>query len=317
MKLEPPGQKAVIHELANEAEKLGLRLYAVGGCVRDWVIGRNSSDIDFLTSGSAEKLAASLCRLYGGTWQAFEKFHTVRCFTGIGRIDLARFRKEIYPSPASLPQTLPAETLEQDLRRRDFTVNAMAVELTGGSFELTDLYNGLDDIKAGIVRVLHKDSFFDDPTRIYRAARFAARFGWQLAPETAACAAGAIAAGIPARLSRERIRNELFKILSDSKPCMAMEILNSMGALDFIFPKLKPVPRIEKISSRSAQLAVIASNLDDGAAFIASLRLSKKESREIFELSGLSVSRKKHSRGLLKSVKDINIGKESQNEKEK
>jgi tRNA nucleotidyltransferase (CCA-adding enzyme) len=298
MRLVPPGHNSFIDELSIEALRQGLRLYAVGGCVRDWLAGRPCGDIDFLVSGPAEGLAAAVCARHGGTWQVFGSFQTVRCFTATGeRMDFARFRRETYSRPAALPHTEPATTIEEDLLRRDFTVNAMAVELTGNSYELTDLYGGREDLMAGLIRVLHRRSFTDDPTRIYRAARFAGRFGWRLSDDTAELAAQAIKDGIPGLLSRERLRNELVKILSEKDPAPALEIIAENGSAAFIHPGLRSLPGISSFDGINARIAALAADmgLEYGMEFIAGLRLSKKQNREILELAGFPV--KMHRRG--------------------
>ena len=313
----------IIKFMAGEAARLGLRLYAVGGCVRDWIMGRPVHDIDFLSGGPADGLAEAVIARYGGKWQKFVSFQTVRCLTEkAGRIDIARFRRETYSKPAALPETVPADTVEQDLLRRDFTANAMAAELAAGDnagaafyAALTDICGGEADIRAGIIRVLHKDSFRDDPTRIYRAVRFAARFGWQLAPETQELAMQAARAGLPGLLSRERLRNELAKMLADDNPAAALEMSAQLGAADFIFPGLNamaadfqsilspeclpelpgtPVPGINPgempVLIRIAAMA--RSLVPAGADFIASLRLSKKQSRAIAAMAGITLPRK-------------------------
>lgn len=354
----PQENRDIIRFMSAEAARLGLRLYAVGGCVRDWIMGRPVHDIDFLAGGPADGLAEAVIARYGGKWQKFGSFQTVRCLTEqAGRIDIARFRRETYSKPAALPETAPADTVEQDLLRRDFTVNAMAAELTGidgdsvgGSGNagirpaegpataicacgvdagdaaavpgnsaagnkddqafhaiLTDIYGGESDIHAGIIRVLHKDSFRDDPTRIYRAARFAARFGWKIAPETEKLAIQAAVDGIPGLLSRERLRNELVKILSEDNAAQALEIAARLGAADYIFPGMNDmaekfrtilaeenVPPITEEFAENVgmenivlrRIAALAKYLADSEGeFIYSLRLSRKQKRIISELS--------------------------------
>lgn len=298
MKLLPPGHNAFIEELSAEAAQQGLRLYAVGGCVRDWLIGSLSEDIDFLVSGPAEGLAAAVCARHGGTWQVFGSFQTVRCFPAAGgRIDFARFRRETYIRPAALPLTEPAASIEEDLLRRDFTVNAMAVELTGNSYELTDLFGGRDDLRAGLIRVLHKRSFTDDPTRIYRAARFAGRFGWRISDDTAELAAQAVADRIPGLLSRERLRNELVKILSEKDPAPALEIIVNNGSAAFIHPALRAYPGISLFNGVNSRIAALAAAMgpEQGPDFISGLRLSKKQSRDILGLAGFPAGT--HKRG--------------------
>lgn len=287
MKVKPHGRIELVEELSQEAHSLGLRIYAVGGCVRDWLLGKKGEDIDFLLNGPAEGLAKAICSKYGGIYQVFSQFQTVRCFLNNGsRIDFASFRREIYTKPAALPKTEPAKKLEEDLLRRDFTVNAMAVELTNSSFELTDIFGGREDLTKGIIRALHEKSFSDDPTRIFRAARFAGRFDWQLHRETEDLIYKAINAGYPDLLSRERLRNELIKILSEAKPSPALEVLHKLNALQFIYRALDNYAGIDEIKGLNNRLAFLAKKLGvSGADFILSLKLSKKQTKEILALA--------------------------------
>lgn len=280
--------------VAGLASKAGLELYAVGGCARDWAAGRESADIDFLVSGDAVALVETLAREYGGKYQKFGPFQTVRFFPAAGgRLDFARFRKETYARPAALPQTCPAASVTEDLKRRDFACNAMAVRLDGPSaFELADPYGGLADVKTGLVRVLHPKSFEDDPTRLYRAARFAGRFGWRLEENTAALALAAVQAGLPGLLSRERLRNELVKLLDEKNPLPALAMLKELGALAFIHPDFVFSAAALSGEGHRARLAGIARLMGAGGpAFLAGLNLSRRDTAELLALAGLAGER--------------------------
>lgn len=280
MHLRPLNDLPLLEKAAGLADAAGLELYAVGGCARDWALGRESADIDFLLSGDAAPVVEGLEKEYGGSRQKFSPFLTVRYFDAAGRrLDFARFRKEVYERPAALPTVSEAASAAEDLKRRDFACNAMAVRLNGPEpFSLLDPYGGLADIKAGLVRVLHEKSFSDDPTRLYRAARFAGRFGWRLEDGTLALARAAAGAGAPGLLSRERLRNELVKILSEEDPLPALELLGELGALAFIHPAFAFGPQVAEQRGAPARLAAIAALMGPaGAEFAAGLRLSKKE----------------------------------------
>ncbi|MDP2866417.1 MAG: hypothetical protein Q8O90_09255, partial [Elusimicrobiota bacterium] len=241
MKLVPLNDLPLLEKAAGLASAAGLELYAVGGCARDWVLGRESADIDFLLSGDAASVVAGLEKEYGGRHEKFGPFLTVRFFSAEGRrLDFAGFRRETYAKPAALPTVSAAVSAEEDLKRRDFACNAMAVRLDGPeAFSLLDPHKGLDDIKAGLVRLLHEKSFEDDPTRVFRAARFCGRFGWKLEAGTHELALAAVKAGFPGLLSRERLRNELVKILGEADPLPALELLRGLGALVFLHPDFK------------------------------------------------------------------------------
>jgi tRNA nucleotidyltransferase (CCA-adding enzyme) len=288
MLLRPLNDLALLEKAAGLASAAGLELYAVGGCARDWVMGRESADIDFLLSGDASAVVEGMEKEYGGRHQKFSPFLTVRFFSAEGRrLDFARFRKESYSKPGALPAVSAAASAEEDLKRRDFACNAMAVRLDGPeAFRLLDPYKGLEDIKSGLVRLLHEKSFEDDPTRIFRAARFCGRFGWELEADTLELARAAVKAGLPGLLSRERLRNELVKILGEADPLPVLELLRGLGALEFIYPSLKFDSSVTLQQGPQARLAALACLMGPAAGdFVAGLRLSKKETAGILKIS--------------------------------
>jgi tRNA nucleotidyltransferase (CCA-adding enzyme) len=154
-------------------------VFLVGGAVRDLLLGRKRADVDLVVIGDAASLAAGL----GAEAVEHERFATAKAHLDGHEVDIASAREEAYARPGALPDVSPAGTIEDDLRRRDFTINAMALPLRGEA-ELVDPLGGRRDLEAGLLRVLHERSFEDDPTRALRAARYAARFGFELAPET-------------------------------------------------------------------------------------------------------------------------------------
>jgi tRNA nucleotidyltransferase (CCA-adding enzyme) len=225
---------------------------------------------------------------YGGSHRKFGPFLTVRFFSAAGRrLDFAGFRRETYANPAALPVVSRAASAAEDLKRRDFACNAMAVRLDGPqALTLLDPYKGLDDIKAGLVRVLHGKSFEDDPTRIFRAARFAGRFGWRFEAGTGALALAAVKAGMPGLLSRERLRNELLKILAEADPLPALEVLKSLGALSVIHPAFVFDRTVLDLKTPRERLAGLAALMGGAKGdFISGLRLSRRESGELAALA--------------------------------
>jgi tRNA nucleotidyltransferase (CCA-adding enzyme) len=166
-------------ELKTVREASREPVYLVGGAVRDLLLRRPGADVDLAVEGEATALAARL----GAVSAEHERFGTVKVEVDGHRIDLARIRTETYSEPGALPVVSPAESIEEDLARRDFTINAMAIPLQGEP-RLIDPYGGEDDLGQGLLRVLHDGSFVDDPTRALRAARYAARFGFELEPKT-------------------------------------------------------------------------------------------------------------------------------------
>jgi tRNA nucleotidyltransferase (CCA-adding enzyme) len=201
----------------------GIEAYVVGGAVRDALLGAERADLDLVVEGDIAPLAEAL----GGELREHERFSTATVRNGSLHVDLARSRAEEYEHPGALPEVHPAP-LADDLARRDFTVNAMAIPLTEGG-ELIDPQGGLDDLKAGLLRVLHPRSFFDDPTRALRAARYAARLGFELEPGTAELLRGTTDL---CTVSEDRVDAELLKIAAEPQAARALELLGEWGVLD-------------------------------------------------------------------------------------
>jgi tRNA nucleotidyltransferase (CCA-adding enzyme) len=196
------------------------RVAAVGGFVRDVLLERIPRELDLVVEGDAEALARS----FGGTVTVHEPFGTASVHDEDWRIDVAMARRETYPRPGALPEVTPA-TIEEDLRRRDFTINAIAVTLDG---ELVAAEHALEDLEAGVMRVLHERSFIDDPTRLIRLARYAQRLGFAVEPRTAELAA---AANLET-LSGARLGGELRLALGEQQPLAVLERLRDALPFD-------------------------------------------------------------------------------------
>jgi tRNA nucleotidyltransferase (CCA-adding enzyme) len=197
----------------------GTATYLVGGAVRDLLLGRDRTDLDIAVEGDA----AAVGRRLGGEVRTHERFATVTVHTDGLELDLATARSESYPDPGALPEIQPA-TLSEDLARRDFTLNAMAVPLAGDP-ELIDPHGGLEDLKRGALRVLHDGSFVDDPTRALRAARYAARYGFDLDPDTERLLREADLATV----SSDRVDAELRKLAAEETARRGFELLDEWG----------------------------------------------------------------------------------------
>lgn len=191
--------------------------YLVGGVVRDLLLGLPRSDIDVVVEGDPGALAERL----GGAARVHERFGTVTVRRGRLQLDIARARTETYSRPGALPTVRP-DTLAHDLSRRDFTINAMAIPLAGEPL-LIDPLGGLDDLRQGLLRVLHNRSFADDPTRALRAARYAARLNLELEAGTARL----LAACEPASVSADRVEVELRRICAEPVAVAALELISA------------------------------------------------------------------------------------------
>jgi tRNA nucleotidyltransferase (CCA-adding enzyme) len=198
-------------------------VYLVGGAVRDLLLGRGRADIDLVVEGDATALAERL----GAEVVSHERFATAKVRLDGHELDIASARSESYPHPGALPVIEPAATIEEDLRRRDFAINAMAISLNGET-RLVDPHGGQADLAAKRLRVLHPRSFEDDPTRAIRAARYASRFGFALYPETEALLRKADLATV----SADRREAELARLAAEPHAPRGFGLLAEWGLLE-------------------------------------------------------------------------------------
>lgn len=193
--------------------------FLVGGAVRDAMLGREPAELDVAVEADLDPVVERL----GGAGVLHERFGTATLELGGRRVDLARTRAESYARPGALPD-VTAAPIHEDLRRRDFTVNALAVPLAG-PLELLDPGEGAADLRAGLLRVIHAGSFSDDPTRALRAARYAARLGFELESETAELATAADLSTV----SGERVAVELRRAGAEREAARAFELIDGWG----------------------------------------------------------------------------------------
>ena len=200
-------------------------VHLVGGAVRDVLLGGTPVDLDLVVEGDTAALATSL----GGDRTVHDRFGTATVVLDGFTYDIARSRRETYAHPGALPDVEPAP-LSEDLRRRDFTVNAIAIALTGDrAGELTAVPDALEDLEARRLRVLHDASFIDDPTRLFRLVRYSSRLGFEIEPHTRALAQVPIAAGALGTVSGPRIGAELRLLAREPNPLAALHALGDLG----------------------------------------------------------------------------------------
>jgi tRNA nucleotidyltransferase (CCA-adding enzyme) len=195
--------------------------YLVGGAVRDLLLGSDGVDLDVAVEGDADLLAD----LPGFELEREGLFLTGRLVRDGLRIDVARARAEVYPRPGALPEVRPA-TIADDLARRDFTINAMAFPIAADG-RLLDPHGGLEDLRAGVLRVLHPASFVDDPTRALRAARYATRFEFDLDPQTEVD----LRAADLSTVSDDRVQNDLRRTAQEPDPAGVLRRLLDWGVM--------------------------------------------------------------------------------------
>ena len=231
------GVRRLVEQAAAAARRRGLAAYVVGGAVRDWLLGRGPiHEVDVVVVGEAEPLADEVARQVGGRAVAFERFGTVRVVAAGVTMDFASARLERYPAPGALPEPAPAGSIEADLSRRDFTVNAMAVPLAGDPRPLVDPWGGREDLAARRLRALHPRSFEDDPTRLFRGVRLAVRYGLSVEPQTARWMRQALAGRALETVSAERRGQEVRRALSESPALPVAEAMEAWGLWDAACP---------------------------------------------------------------------------------
>jgi tRNA nucleotidyltransferase (CCA-adding enzyme) len=220
-----PSPDSIADELRSLDLPRGDGVYLVGGTVRDILLGRKGFDVDITVEGDALEFAGSL----GGDITGHGRFGTAVVRFPDGRHwDVVTARRETYSEPAALPN-VEAGTIEDDLARRDFTVNAIAASLGDDFGRIVDPHGGRADLEAGVIRVLHPGSFVDDPTRIFRAVRYETRLGFRMEPETERLARAGLA-GVRL-LSAKRMTEELIAILSEEGAVHAVERLAELGGV--------------------------------------------------------------------------------------
>lgn len=223
------------------ARERSVPAYLVGGGVRDALLGHASPDLDITVESDAVTLAAEVAkRLSDVRLTTHDSFRTATLTLGDSHLDLITARREEYAEPGALPRVTPS-SIHEDLSRRDFTINAMALGLTGPRTDaLLDPFDGVTDLKAGVIRVLHDLSFQDDATRLLRAARYAARFRFRLEPETRRLADRD--RGYLSTISPARIRNEFLRCYAEAEPTEALAAAARMKLPESLLDNLRFTP---------------------------------------------------------------------------
>lgn len=232
-----PNQLNVLEKIDLAGQARGLKVFLVGGVLRDTLLGQPSSDFDLVVEGDGISFAKQLASEMSLEIEEHPNFLTAKLlgFNGdVAEVDIAAAREESYPIPGSLPIVKPS-TLDRDLIRRDFTINTLTCALAdlisatqqGDNIRsiIQDKFGGLADLDAKVIRILHPESFRDDPTRIFRAVRYAARVAGVLEPTTQLTAERELASGALNTISYYRIGNELRWILAENNSLVALELL--------------------------------------------------------------------------------------------
>jgi tRNA nucleotidyltransferase (CCA-adding enzyme) len=230
---------AIIKRIGRFADKHNIRAFLVGGFVRDIFLKIKNFDIDIAVDKQGINFAQFLSKKLNLKIISHQRFGTAILSLGNLKVDIATLRKEAYPYPGSLP-VVREGSLADDLARRDFSVNALAVGINKDDFGMVfDHFNGLADIEHKDLRVLHDKSFLDDPTRILRLVRFAARFNFSIETKTLNLLKQARLAGALENMQKQRVREELFLIFEELEPEKAIKLLDKLYGLKFIHKNLR------------------------------------------------------------------------------
>ena len=268
---------------------MDMPLYLVGGSVRDILLGVPLKDLDIVVEGDTTLLASKVSGELGGEVLKHSRFGTATVKIGDQPFDLATARRETYPQPGALPEVAP-DTIEKDLGRRDFSINAMAISLSGpkpGS--LIDLHGGKGDLQLGAIRILHPDSFIDDATRTLRAIRYAERLNFNLEDTTHAKLLEAVDGGMLDTISGARISRELGLIFEERDPHRSLAQCGELGILRAIYPPIgngAGVWALAGTKTADAPLAYLAAlsyplTIHEGEAFIHRLHMASTWARVV------------------------------------
>jgi len=229
----------LLKSIGKTGQQMGYNTFVVGGFVRDLIIGRQNLDVDIVIEGDAINFANEFSKAKEGKITSHESFGTAVITLPDGfKIDIATARSESYSHPGALPTVQPGK-IEDDLKRRDFTINAMAISLNNDRFgELVDVLNGLSDLQEHKIKIIHEQSFEDDPTRIFRAIKYEQRYGFSLDWHTRGLLNFAIDRDFLNTITRQRLRNEILLILNEDNASRPLDRMRQLGLMRYIHPEI-------------------------------------------------------------------------------
>ena len=253
-KIFPGRVQNILNKIGEIGDRLNYPVFMVGGVVRDLFLGIKNYDIDIVVEGEGIKFARDLSRDLKGRIKSHEKFGTaVVILTDGFKIDVATARREFYEYPAAFPK-VELSSIRKDLYRRDFTMNAMAIQLNQKYFgKLIDFFGGRKDLRLGIIRVLYNLSFVEDPARIMRAIRFEQRYNFRMDKSTEDFLKKAIDDKLLSRLRKKRVAEELILMLHEENPLKSIKRMDELEALKYILPEVEfdedTIERLNKVKN--------------------------------------------------------------------
>ena len=293
----PENIEGLAKEVGEISASLGFRAYMVGGAVRDLLLGREVLDVDFTIEGYALKVGEELAKKHKVPLHPFPEFGTAHLKVGNVKVELSTARRETYSAPGSYPKVERA-SIKEDLLRRDFTINALAISVNPEDFgTLIDYFGGLKDLKEGVIRVLHPVSFVEDPVRILRAIRFAGRFGFRLSKSTEKLLRQAVDLGLLKKAPKGRVMNELKATLKEERLPDILRLYKSFGILESLVEGFRWRGELEdKLSSLSKvihwhSLQFPSERIDYGWVFLMVLLRDVKEEEALKLLEEASAPR--------------------------
>ncbi len=305
----PPYLEGFLKDIGRLASELGFKAYLVGGAVRDLLLRKEVYDVDIVVEGRAIDLARRVAERFGVEVHPFEEFGTAHIKVGDIKVEFATARRETYPKPGAYPKVEEA-SLKEDLIRRDFTVNAMALSINPEDFgTLIDYFGGLRDLKDRIIRILHPVSFIEDPVRILRALRFAGRLDFRLSKSTEKLLRQAVNLGLLEEAPRGRIANEIRLAFGEDRILEILHLYKTHRIFEHILKSFRWIPEVEEKLARLKKIVDWHSvefpkeRIDYGWVFLVLVlsQVGKREEAEKFlaEVSAPSWARKTY--GILSS----------------
>jgi len=255
----------LLYKAGEVADAEGINVFAVGGFVRDLLLGMENLDLDLVVEGDGIHYAEILAGILHGRVRSHQKFGTAVMILPDGfKMDVATSRSEYYTRPAALPEVMDS-SIKQDLYRRDFSINAMAIKINRAEFgKLIDFFGGQRDLRSGIIRVLHNLSFVEDPTRIFRAIRYEQRYHFKIDQQTGSLIKEAINEQILEQMPNERIRDEIILILNEPRPLAALKRMESLKITRLIHPRIHLNSKLVEIIEEVTNVLVQFEPLLDG-----------------------------------------------------
>jgi len=229
----------VLDKIINITSQKNIKCYLVGGAVRDIILGERPKDLDFVVEKEGETISSEIALAINGEVLNNSEFGTSKLSVKKSIYDIANSRSELYAHPGALPK-VTKNSIDKDLWRRDFSINAIAFELTDNKYwQILDPTGGVADISNGTIRVLHDKSFVDDPTRIFRAVKYSIRFGFSINEKTKRLIGNSIKSNHINKVSGNRILSEISQILEEDNIKSNIQLLSSLGAFSSIHPNFK------------------------------------------------------------------------------